>query len=52
MREIHLFSGSLILTQFPREKAVKEMGLEDTVQVVDCKDLVGYCTGKASKMGE
>jgi hypothetical protein len=51
-REIHLFSGSLILTQLPREKAVKEMGLEDTVQVVDCEDLVGYCAGKAGKMGE
>ncbi|KAJ7337608.1 hypothetical protein DFH08DRAFT_964579 [Mycena albidolilacea] len=34
------------------EKAVKEMGLEDTVQVVDCEDLVGYCAGKAGKMGE
>ncbi|KAJ7858848.1 hypothetical protein B0H14DRAFT_3447061 [Mycena olivaceomarginata] len=34
------------------EKAVKEMGLEDTVQVVDCEDLVGYCAGKAGKMGK
>ncbi|KAJ7101777.1 hypothetical protein C8R44DRAFT_887960 [Mycena epipterygia] len=34
------------------KKAVREMAIEETMQVVDCEDVVGYCAGKTGKMGE
>ncbi|KAJ7124515.1 hypothetical protein C8R44DRAFT_734988 [Mycena epipterygia] len=32
------------------EKAVREMATTETVQVVECKDVVGYCAGQGRKM--
>ncbi|KAJ7455144.1 hypothetical protein FB451DRAFT_1184471 [Mycena latifolia] len=32
------------------EKAVQEMELQDSVQVVDCADVVEFCAGKSGKM--
>ncbi|KAJ6522143.1 hypothetical protein DFH09DRAFT_1097392 [Mycena vulgaris] len=35
-----------------RETAVDEMGPKDSVQVVDCEDVVKFCAGKGGKMAK
>ncbi|KAJ7115047.1 hypothetical protein C8R44DRAFT_740366 [Mycena epipterygia] len=47
-----LYNSSTRTLYKDMKKAVREMAIEETMQVVDCEDVVGYCAGKTGKMGE